>query len=76
MKYGVVVCPKCRQVKGIELRHKSTKCIRCNKNIVIDKVKIVFETNNEEELRNAIGLLNAKLDGKAEEFKKIFKKNS
>jgi hypothetical protein len=74
MKYGVVVCPKCRQVKGVELRHKSTKCIRCNKKIDIDKVKIMFETNNEEKLRNAIGLLNAELEGKTEDFKKIFEK--
>jgi hypothetical protein len=74
MKYGIVVCPKCKHVKGVELKHKSTKCIRCNKNIVLDKVKIVFETNSEEKLRNAIGVLNAELEGKSKDFKKIFEK--
>ncbi len=75
MRYGVVVCPKCRQVKGVELRYKSTKCNRCNKNIKLDKVKILYETNSEEKLRHAIGLINADMQGNIEDFKKIFEKN-
>lgn len=75
MKYGVIVCPRCKQVKGVELKYKSTNCPKCNKNIKLDKVRILFETNSEEALRHAIGLVNADFDGKSEDFKKIFEKN-
>ena len=74
MKYGVIVCPNCKQVKGVELRYKSTNCIKCNKSIKLDKVKILFETNSNEELSRAIGLINADLDGKIKDFKKVFEK--
>ena len=75
MKYGVIVCPKCKKVKGVELRYKSTNCIKCNKSIKLDKVRILFETNSKVELIHAIGLINADFDGKVEDFRKIFEKN-
>jgi len=75
MKYGVIVCPKCKQVKGVDLSYKSTNCVKCGRNIKLDKVKILYETNSEEKLRHAIGLINADLDGKIKDFKKIFEKN-
>jgi len=75
MKYGIIVCTKCKQVKGVELRYKSTRCIKCNKTIKLDKVRILFETNSKGELSHAIGLINADFDGKVEDFKKIFEKN-
>ena len=58
MKYGVIVCSKCKSVKGVLLSNKTTKCIRCGKNIKIDKVKIFYKTNSPEELRNYIGIVN------------------
>ena len=58
MKYGVIVCSKCKSVKGVLLSNKTTKCIRCGKNIKIDKVKIFYKTNLPEELRNYIGIVN------------------
>jgi len=74
MKYGVIACPKCKQVQGVELRYKSTTCIKCNKSIKLDKVKILFKTNSKEELSHAIGLINAEFDGKSNDFRKIFEK--
>ena len=71
MKFGVVVCPKCKQVKGVDLASKTTKCPRCGKILTIDKLKIFYKTDSQEKLQQAIGLMNAKFDGKLNEFKEI-----
>ena len=73
MKYGAIVCPKCKKAKGVVLSHKTTKCVRCNKVIVIEKVKILYKTESEAKLRFALGLINAEQDGNLEEFKKTMK---
>ncbi|VVB60985.1 Uncharacterised protein [uncultured archaeon] len=64
MRFGVIVCPQCKQVKSVDLSSKTTKCIRCGKTLQIKKLKIFYETESQEKLRNAIGLLNAELDKK------------
>ncbi len=71
MIYGVIVCPKCKQVKGVDLASKTTKCPRCGKVLKIDKLKIFYKTTSHEKLQNAIGLMNAKFDGRLNEFKEI-----
>lgn len=58
MRFGIVVCPKCRSAKGADLSCKTTRCIRCNYTIYIDKVKIVYKTNSQQKLRQVIGKLN------------------
>lgn len=73
MKYGVIVCPKCRKAKGFELKNKTTRCTYCNKTIVIDNLKIFYKTDSQEKLTNAIGLVNANIDGKYEDFKTLLK---
>ncbi len=74
MKYGVIVCTKCKKAKGVDLSFKTTKCIRCNKVIKLDKVRILYKTNSEQKLRSYLGLVNADLDGKLEEFRKTTQK--
>ena len=71
MKFGVIVCPKCRTAKGVSLSSKTTRCTRCNKVIHLDKVKILYKTNSEQKLRQAIGLINAEIDGNIASFKKL-----
>jgi len=73
-KYGLIVCPNCRKAKAVDLSVKKTKCFRCNKTLSLDKVKILYSSNSNEEIRNAIGLLNAEFDGNLEKFKEILKK--
>jgi hypothetical protein len=58
MKYGIIVCPKCKQVKAVNLSCKTTRCIRCNKTLVIKKLRIFFKTDSESELRKEIGCIN------------------
>ena len=74
MKYGVVVCPKCKTPKGVALSSKTTRCIRCNKNLNLQKIKVLYKTNSELELRNVIGLINAEKDGNLDKFKKMLAK--
>jgi hypothetical protein len=64
MRFGVIVCPQCKLVKGVNLSSKTTKCVRCGKTLQINKLKIFYETESQEKLRNAIGLLNAELEEK------------
>ena len=72
MRYGVIVCTKCRRAKGVDLSCKTTRCPGCGKVLNLKNLSIKYKTNSEEELRQAIGLVNAENDGKAEEFKKLY----
>ncbi|MBE3122756.1 MAG: hypothetical protein IMZ53_16740 [Thermoplasmata archaeon] len=67
----MIVCPQCKQVKGVNLSSKTTKCTGCGKTLTLEKLKIYYETESQEKLRQAIGLLNAELDGKSVMFKKL-----
>jgi len=72
MRLGVVICSQCKQVKGVNLSSKTTKCAGCGKTFTLEKLKIYYETDSQEKLRKAIGLLNAELDEKGDTFKKFF----
>jgi hypothetical protein len=61
MKFGIIVCPKCRKSKVVNLSYKTTNCFRCNKKIDLKKVKILYKSNSEQETRKAIGIINIKL---------------
>ena len=74
MKYGVVVCPKCKNPKAVLLSSKTSKCPRCKKILNINNLKIVYKTNSESEVINVIGLINADKDGNYYDFKKMISK--
>ena len=52
--YGVICCPKCRFVAAVDLKFKTKKCIKCNYNINIKKVRVIFKTEDNNELGNLI----------------------
>ena len=64
MKYGVIVCPKCKKSKGVILSNKTTRCIRCGKILELDKTRIFYKTDSKDNLINYIGVLNKKVEGK------------
>ena len=64
MRFGVIVCPQCNQVKGVDLSLQTTKCIRCGKTLQMKKLKIFYETESQEKLRKAIGVLKVKFERK------------
>jgi hypothetical protein len=71
MRFGVIVCPQCKQVKGVNLTSKTTKCIRCGKILEMKKLKIFYETESLEKLRNAIGLVNIELVENCDTFRNL-----
>ena len=64
MKFGIIVCPRCRNSKVVDLSSKTTTCFRCNKKISLDKVRILYKSNSEQEIRKAIGIINVELSKK------------
>jgi len=62
MKYGIIVCSKCKRAKGFLFANKTTKCIVCGKVLNIKKHKIMLKTDSLVELQNAIGMINADID--------------
>ena len=75
MKFGIVVCPRCKKAKVVDLSCDTTKCHRCGKVLNLEKIKIWYKTDSEHKVRQALGLVNAELDGRFEEFKEIMKKS-
>jgi hypothetical protein len=73
MEFGVIVCPKCKKAKGVNLSSKTTKCLHCRRVISLDKVKILYKTESRQKLQNALGLINADMDGRLADFKKLIK---
>ena len=61
MKYGIIVCPKCKKGKAVNLLNKTTKCYRCNKTYHIAKMKIFYKSNSEIKIRQEIGKINANI---------------
>ena len=74
MSFGVIVCPACKKVKGVNVSCKTTKCHGCGKVLQLDHLKIFYQTDSQEKLRQAIGLMNAELEGKRKEFEKIIQR--
>jgi len=73
VKFGIVVCPKCKHPKGVQLVHKTTRCIRCGKMLTLAKLKILYQTDSEEQLRRALGLVNADMEGKRKDFEELLR---
>lgn len=72
MRYGVIVCPKCRRAKGVDLSCKTTRCPGCGRVLTLKNLSVKYKTNSEDDLRRVIGLVNAENDGKAEEFRNLY----
>jgi hypothetical protein len=72
MKFGVIVCPKCKKAKGVILSCKTTRCNRCGRILKLEKIRIFYKTDSELKLRHSLGLINAKMDNKLKNFKRQF----
>ncbi len=73
MKFGIIVCPKCKKAKVVNLSCKTSRCYRCNEIFTFEKLKIQYKTDSEQKARLALGLINAEIDGKLDEYKEIMK---
>ena len=52
--YGIICSPKCRFVTAVDLKFKTKRCIKCNYSINLKKVRIIFKTEDNNELGNLI----------------------
>ena len=58
--FGIVVCPRCKRAKGVNLERKTTTC-DCGFEIRIAKSRKPFETSDARELAGAVGRIQAEL---------------
>ena len=73
MKFGIVVCPRCKKAKVVDLSCKTTKCHRCGKVLSLEHLRILHKSNSDQKIRRALGLVNAEMDGRFEEFKELMR---
>lgn len=52
--FGVIVCPKCHKVKGVDLSVERSKCTRCGFSIDVGKAKVYYKTERRGELSEAV----------------------
>jgi hypothetical protein len=67
--YGVVVCPRCKRAKGVDLKQKTTSCV-CGFEIHIAPSKIRARANTARELAPLVGRVSAELAGGLEAYQK------
>jgi len=65
--YGVVVCPRCKRAKGVNLKQKTTTC-QCGFDIHIVPARIRGRAESARELAPLVGKVSAELAGGTEEY--------
>lgn len=60
--YGVIVCPRCKRAKGVDLRQKTTTC-PCGFEIHVTLARIKVRAATPRELAPLVGQANAHLAG-------------
>ena len=60
--YGVVVCPRCKRAKGVDLRQKTTTC-QCGFEIHVTPARVRARAETPRELAPLVGQVNAELAG-------------
>ena len=60
--YGVVVCPRCKRAKGVDLKQKTTTCL-CGFDIHITPARVRARAETARELAPLVGQVNAELAG-------------
>ena len=51
---GVISCPKCKHVCGVDLEYKSKKCAKCDYKMKVNKVRIWVKTSDNSDLPELI----------------------
>ncbi len=60
--YGVVVCPRCKRAKGVDLKQKTTTCM-CGFEIRVTPAKVKARAATSRELAPLVGQVNAEIAG-------------
>ena len=68
--YGVVVCPRCKRAKGVDLKQKTTTC-SCGFTIRVIPGRIRARAETARELAPLVGRLSAELAGGTRDVQKL-----
>ncbi len=60
-RYGVVVCTRCGNAKGVDMGSTTTQCPHCRKRLVVKILKVFYRSDSQTEIAGVVGELNAKL---------------
>ncbi len=60
--YGVVVCPRCKRAKGVDLKQKTTTC-SCGFTIHVQPARVRARAATPRELAPLVGQVNAEIAG-------------
>ena len=60
--YGVIVCPRCKRAKGVDLKQKTTACV-CGFEIHVVPSRIRGQVETAHELAPLVGQVNAEVAG-------------
>jgi hypothetical protein len=63
MAYVVIVCSGCRLARGAAETAKTASCPKCGRKLRVAEVRKYFRSESLDQLREAIGQLNARLKG-------------
>jgi len=67
--YGVVVCPRCKRAKGVNLKQKTTTC-QCGFEIHVVPARVRARAETARELAPLVGQVSAELAGGTEEYRR------
>lgn len=65
--YGVIVCPRCKRAKGVDLKQKTTTCA-CGFEIHVAPSRIRARAGTARELAGLVGRWNAEIAGGMKEY--------
>ncbi len=68
--YGVIVCPRCKRAKGVDLKQKTTTC-SCGFEIHVTPARIRARAGSARELAPMVGQVNADLAGGTKEVQEV-----
>jgi hypothetical protein len=66
--YGVIICPRCNRARGVDLSVKTSKCPGCGLHSEVDRMRTYFQTNNEQELAEAVRQVGTRMQHSIEDY--------
>ena len=63
MKFGVVLCSRCKTARGVRLNTKTATCAKCQKRMDLKRTRILCKVETEREVALAVRKYNTKLKG-------------
>jgi len=66
--YGVLVCPRCKRAKGVDLRQKTTTCA-CGFEIRVIPARVKARAETARELARLVGQVSADIAGGGEAYR-------